>query len=150
MSRNNESQTTPTILCVDDQPEVIDSITRLLHKYRVKVKSAYHGMQGIWYGFTDHPDLIITDFKMPFANGAELVQIMNHVPVIAITGVRDTEVETALRAAGARAVLNKPFDFDALLAEIGRWIPLELKQIPNSTRKPQKQHKKPSSPGGMQ
>ena len=141
MSEKNESSTsaesTPTILCVDDQPEFVDALSRQLHKYQVKICPAYHGLQGIWLGLTEKPDLIITDFKMPFADGSELTQVMQHVPVIAITGMLDREVKDALLAAGARSVFTKPYDVRDLVREIARWIPMKSKaqvQPPTQTK----------------
>lgn len=115
----------PTILCVDDEPEIIDAIARNLRPYAVNVNKALHGMQGIWRAHTEKTDLIISDLKMPFANGVELIEVLRHIPVIAITGVKDQNAHQRLLDAGAATVLPKPVNFARLLDEIKRFIPLQ-------------------------
>lgn len=125
--RETNDSNWPTILCIDDEPSVVDSIARQLHKYAVHVKKALNGMQGIWMASTENADLVITDLQMPFANGIEVTEVMQQVPVIAVTGVQDPEVEAKLIKAGAVAVLFKPIDSNHLVTEIKKLIPLQLK-----------------------
>lgn len=114
----------PTILCIDDQPKIVDSIARHLSLYNVNVKKALHGMQGIWIANTEPVDLVVTDLKMPFADGIEVIEVIGHVPVIAVTGVNEPQVKKQLLDAGAAAVLFKPVDTPRLLEEIGKFISL--------------------------
>ncbi len=42
----------PRILYVDDDPNIVASVERHFHRYRVSLACAYHGMQGIWLAAT--------------------------------------------------------------------------------------------------
>ena len=132
--RNQRNAVQPTILCVDDEPEVVDALARQLYPFNVCVKKALNGMQGIWMACTEDVDLVVTDLMMPFANGIELVDVLGDIPVIALTGVRDPATRRQLLDAGAVAVLFKPFNSDQLIAEIEKLLPLERRhKLPTRT-----------------
>lgn len=68
----------------------------------------------------EFPDLVITDVRMPGGNGLDILASIRErnwtTPFIVITAFADEALrEEALRL-GAAAVLDKPFDIDALRA----------------------------------
>ena len=83
---------------------------------------------------TEHPDVIITDYKMPGISGERFLMNLKynsatkHIPVIMVTGVTVAGREDfalkrqVLGPGGAVSFLNKPLDFDALLEELRRHI----------------------------
>ena len=81
----------------------------------------------MWLSQVAKPDLIITDLKMPLCDGHELVQVVNQLPVIIVTGFRDDETRKSLLAAGAADVLYKPISQRELLAVIQQFIKLETR-----------------------
>lgn len=126
MLQFDENQTTtPTILCVDDEPKVVDSLARVLSSFDVNIKKALHGMQGIWMAQVEKPDLIITDLQMPLADGQDLVEVARDVPIIVITGAKEPGTKRRLLDAGADAVLFKPVDTHRLLATIQKFVSLK-------------------------
>lgn len=129
VTAKNIESSFPRILCVDDDPFVVDAIGRQLHWYKVRVTKALHGMQGIWFSQLTKPDLIITDLKMPLCSGKELLEVVNKIaPVIFITGVRDENTRNELLAAGAAEVLFKPVDSRDLVEIIQRFVRLEKRR----------------------
>lgn len=128
IASNRIESTYPMILCVDDEPAIVDSLERQLHWYKVRVTKALHGMQGVWLSQVAKPDLIITDLKMPLYDGRELLDVVNHVPIIFLTGIRDVETRTNLMDAGAAAVLHKPMDCRQLIEKVGEYIHLERRR----------------------
>ena len=119
-----------TILCVDDEPKVVDAIARHLRRFDVRVLQALHGLQGISLALKEKPDLIITDICMPLANGEDLIdcistnQSLADIPIIALTGVQDSGIAKRLMELGASSVVFKPYDVESLIDEIKKWIPL--------------------------
>ena len=113
------------ILCIDDDPCVVDALGRLFHRYKVRVTKALHGMQGIWLSQVAKPALIITDLKMPICDGHELVEVIDHVPVVVVTGYHDDHERRRLIAAGAAAVLYKPVSQEELFEAIQKYVELE-------------------------
>lgn len=65
------------------------------------------------------PDAIITDVRMPFLTGLELLQKVRErgwgTPVVIMSAFGDKELEQRATALGAAAFLDKPIDTDALL-----------------------------------
>ena len=120
----------PTVLCIDDDPQIVETIKLRLRQYEVEVVSAYYGMHGFWQAMTDKPDLIITDLRMPQGRGDYLVKSLRSnsdtraIPVIVLTGQRDSELEHTMRSLGAQEFFTKPARFDQLAAAIARYIPL--------------------------
>jgi DNA-binding response OmpR family regulator len=123
---------TKRILVVDDRADLLDLLRRVLEledeAYKVSVLR-----QGD--GAVDHirenpPDLVILDLKLADANGIDILQELRasdttaDIPVIVYTAaVIEAEAVTSLISGNpARynnvAVLQKPFDLDALLERV--------------------------------
>jgi response regulator RpfG family c-di-GMP phosphodiesterase len=120
----------PRILVIDDEPRVIDGIKRWLRNYDVEVIEGYHGFQGIWRGLTEQPDAVITDIKMPFADGEEVITCLQHsvnnsdTPIFVLTGLSNPGLERRLRNSGIAGYFTKPADMDAFLSELGKYVSL--------------------------
>jgi two-component system chemotaxis response regulator CheY len=75
---------------------------------------------------TDHFDLVITDNQMPVMTGLQMLQCLaertedQRPPVIILTGHLSDQLSKAAQAAGAWAVLGKPYKDQELLSEITR------------------------------
>jgi two-component system, OmpR family, response regulator RpaA len=120
----------PTVLCIDDDPQVVHTIELRLRDYEVEVLSAYHGMHGFWQAMTQCPDLIITDMRMPQGSGDYLVQCLRRnsetskIPIIVLTGHRDPELQRHMHLLGAQEFVTKPVPFQDLLQIIGKHVTL--------------------------
>ena len=121
---------TPTILCVDDDPDITWTIEMRMKPYDVTVKRAFHGMHGIWEAVRSRPDLIIMDLAMPNGDGSYILRCLRAnadtatVPIIVLTGMRDPALAGRLIQEGADAFLRKPLAFDELLHNISRFVDL--------------------------
>jgi two-component system response regulator VicR len=62
-----------TILVVDDEYALVESITELLQEEGYRVVSAGNGRDGLAMLQKEKPDLVLVDFMMPIADGKELV-----------------------------------------------------------------------------
>lgn len=67
-----------TVLVVDDNPEILDFVCRLLVVGNYNVLSARNGPEAIQQGidFVDEIHLLLTDFEMPGMSGVELATAM--------------------------------------------------------------------------
>jgi len=112
----------PRVLCVDDEPIVLDLMTRLLQTLGAAVTAAPNPLDALTDFDADRYDLIVTDIRMPRMDGhAFLGQIRlrdPEVPVIVATG--HASIEGAIRALreGATGMLLKPFTGEEFLAEV--------------------------------
>ena len=115
---------TPTILVVDDTPDSLRFLTRTLTSAGMKVLIAVEGLAAL--DLLDHvtPDLILMDATMPNLDGFETTRrikanpAFQHLPIIFMTGL--TETEHVVRGLGAGAIdyVTKPIVIDELIARI--------------------------------
>jgi DNA-binding NtrC family response regulator len=109
-----------TILLVDDEVQILEVLTEILTRFGYKVISrldARSALSVIHAGTTI--DLVITDYRMPGMNGAELIislrKLVPAVPVIMLTGFSSVELYLQSLSLGAYEHLNKPIKIKDLL-----------------------------------
>jgi DNA-binding response OmpR family regulator len=121
---------TPTILCIDDDPDISGVIERRLARFDVQVVRAFHGMHGFFEALKHTPDVIFMDLAMPNGDGATVLECLRRnrqttgTPVIILTGNRDRTLKHRLFRLGANQVVHKPIEFDELLHTLSRYIDL--------------------------
>lgn len=105
----------PTILVVDDEPQIVELLTTLLEDEGYRVCSACNGQDALGVIRNDVPELIISDVMMPAVNGLELLRHIENT-------VHDPSPKMILMSALDKpslmqgvAFLQKPFDVDDLL-----------------------------------
>jgi DNA-binding response OmpR family regulator len=116
------------ILVVDDEPDIINLVSKILEKAGYWVSSAPTGDQALDLIKTEVPDLVLLDLVMPGRSGLEVCQILKsqpktkNIPVIMFTALgRDVDKKLS-SSAGADAYFTKPFKRAALLAELEGWL----------------------------
>ena len=123
-------QNAPKILCIDDDPDIIRSFETVLSNFEIQLLTADCGALGIIDVFDEQPDVIITDVRMPNGDGPGLIKriksntVTARIPVIVFTGRRDARLPDRMKRLGAAGFLHKPAHFEALLSEIGKFVPL--------------------------
>ena len=79
------------ILCIEDEPEMIDLIRLILSRRGFEVQGAAGGVEGIKLVREMLPDLVLLDLMMPDMDGWEVYQqmkaddAMRNIPVIVVT-----------------------------------------------------------------
>jgi CheY-like chemotaxis protein len=120
-------QAVPSILVVDDDPEIRSTLKKILELSGHTVYTAASGIEA-HQRLDEHPvDLMITDIVMPDQDGLEGMRQAREkrpsLPVIAMSGGGRLRTDNYLRLAkafGATDVLEKPFDTASLLAKVER------------------------------
>src|SRR5713226_9832608 len=110
-----------TILVVDDDDLLVESLTDLLEVECYRVVSAENGKDGLARFEKENPDLVLTNFRMPIADGLDLVQGVRSLPefrslpVVMMSpnhkGV-PLSSDPMVRTIGISAFLSKPFGLD--------------------------------------
>jgi two-component system, chemotaxis family, chemotaxis protein CheY len=125
----------PTVLVIDDERGVRDSIQQVLGRVGFEVMTADNGVTGIDTFFKNPTDVVIVDVIMPRSNGVEVIQrIRNSFPgarIIAISGggnfgtleYRPEAITTnaylaSATKSGADAVMTKPFHRHDLISMV--------------------------------
>jgi len=111
----------PTILVIDDEPQILRALRTILAARHFRVITASRGEEGLALAATQSPDVIILDLSLPDMDGIEVcarLREWTHVPII-ILSVRDSERDkVAALDKGADDYLTKPFGIEELLARI--------------------------------
>ncbi len=111
-----------SILLVEDEKKLADTIQAGLNEHDYEVTVAYNGLDGKKL-FQDHAyDLIILDINLPFINGYELCKLIRErderVPIILLTAMNFTDNKVEGFELGADDYITKPFEFRELVARI--------------------------------
>jgi len=117
---------TRTLLVIDDNKSVRDSLGFLLERRGYAVLAAEDGAAGIAVAAKEHIHGALVDVHMPGMNGVTVCRLLREqaarigreVAVWLMTGAWTSEVERAAREAGALLLLQKPFDIPDLLSRI--------------------------------
>jgi two-component system, NtrC family, nitrogen regulation response regulator NtrX len=112
----------PSILIVDDEPSILQSLHGLLADEGFEVSTAANGYEALKFIEQESPDLVLLDIWMPGIDGIEtLKEIKKNNPfiqVIIVTG--HGTIETAVKATklGAFDLIEKPLSFDKIVVSI--------------------------------
>lgn len=111
-----------TVLVVDDDAELRDTISEYLRVRGFEVLEAGNGLDALMQIKRARPAHVILDLMMPRLGGLEALRRIRGfdptIAVIVITGVEDTELRRQALSLGAAAVLRKPFTLADLLAAL--------------------------------
>ena len=109
------------ITLVDDDENIVASVSLALESHGHKVKSYYDGATGLAALQADPPDLVILDVKMPRMDGMEVLRRLrqtSETPVIFLTS-KDEEIDEILGFnLGADDYIHKPFSQRLLIERV--------------------------------
>jgi len=120
-------ETTKKILCIEDEPEMIDLIRLILSRKGFETTGANGGKEGLEIIRRDHPDLILLDLMMPDMDGWEVYQQMKSdpatkdIPVIVVTAkAQSIDKVLGLHIAKVDDYITKPFSPQELLDSVDK------------------------------
>jgi methanogenic corrinoid protein MtbC1 len=114
------------VLVVDDELLLVRLNKRRLENegYRVSVSTTSRDALDLVQKDPGKFDLLLTDLAMPGISGIELIkkilQLVPTLPVIVLTGMKDSEIERELEDLGVKAVLDKPLVDNVLPVTVWR------------------------------
>ena len=115
------TEKTSRILIVDDETYILQVLSLKLRNAGYEVLSAGDGEEGLELALEELPDLIITDFQMPFMTGLEMCQALatnketEEIPVIMLTARGHSLNDEDVSIGNIRHVVHKPFSPRAVL-----------------------------------
>ena len=117
----------PLILIIDDDPAVLESLSRVLVGEGMTTVTAANGFEGIERLRDCMPDAVITDLCMPGINGWDVLfhERMERpdLPIFVITGLAARDTGGADRFASA--FFPKPVDIAGLVAAVRRRLEID-------------------------
>ena len=117
-----KQESTPTILVVDDNKEVLEFLVLLLSKHGLSVKGVSSGNQCLEIVRRRTADLVLLDVMMPVMDGLqvceELKQIAPWIPIILLTARDDMKTRAAAMDLGVSEFVAKPVNNQDLLNRV--------------------------------
>ena len=112
------------VLVVDDEEEVRNSVGEFLVSQGYDAVEAADGEEALAKCFTEKPDLILLDLRLPKVDGYQVCQtlkgnpITSVIPIIMITALNTTSQKVKGIEYGADDYIAKPFDLEELAARM--------------------------------
>lgn len=116
------------ILVVDDETHILHVLSLKLVNAGFEVATALDGEEGLEIALSMRPDLIITDYQMPFMTGLELCERLrrepttSHIPALMLTARGFGVSREDLSRTNIIEVLSKPFGPRDVLERVERLI----------------------------
>jgi two-component system nitrogen regulation response regulator GlnG len=118
----------PTLLVVDDEPNVLYSLAKSLQSDALEVVTAQTGRQGVELVQGQRPDAVLLDVRLSDMSGLDafdrIRQLDPRLPVIIMTAFAATETAIEAMKRGAFEYLLKPVDLHQLREVVQRALEL--------------------------
>jgi DNA-binding response OmpR family regulator len=127
----------PRILLVEDEPTVVDVVSRYLERENFEVESEQDGLAGLKRFSTFRPHLVVLDLMLPGLSGMEICRrIREHsrTPIIMLTARGDEMDRIAGFETGADDYLAKPFSPRELVVRVKAVLRRSLGDLPEVPR----------------
>ena len=115
------------IVCIEDEPEMIELVTLILTRHGFEVHGALGGQEGLEIIRQVNPDLVLLDLMMPEMDGWQVFQTLRvnaetaHIPVIIVTAkAQSIDKVLGIHIAKVSDYITKPFGPQELLDSVNR------------------------------
>lgn len=113
-TRNHELFKELSILCVEDEDGVRESLSEFLERRFNKVYTAENGQLGYESYKENQPDIIMTDIQMPVLNGLDMAKKIREenqeIPIIIVSAFNDISYLQDAIEIGVHSYVSKPVD----------------------------------------
>ncbi|MFP3853865.1 MAG: response regulator transcription factor [Anaerolineales bacterium] len=113
------------VVCIEDEPEMIDLVRLILGRKGFNVIGANGGVEGLETVRREDPDLVLLDLMMPDMDGWEVYQQMKadpalrDIPVVVVTAkAQSIDKVLGLHIAKVDDYITKPFGPQELLESV--------------------------------
>ncbi len=121
-----------TILLVDDDPEIIDSMRLILENRGYRILVARDGNAGLIVAERENPDLVVLDMMMPKKSGFLVLEKLKSrpgglIPTVMITANEGSRHRAYAEFLGVKDYIRKPFAMEKLVKTVDRLLGVRTK-----------------------
>ncbi|MDP4098177.1 helix-turn-helix domain-containing protein [Paenibacillus sp. P96] len=109
------------MMIVDDEKGIVDGLHKMIGRYVPEcemIGAAYNGLDGFRLILERQPDIVITDIRMPQADGLEMIRMLKdeacHAQFILLSGYAEFEYARKGMQLGVQFYINKPVEEEEL------------------------------------
>jgi len=119
---------TKTIVIVEDEPNIVESLTFILGRGGYDVQSVSDGNDALFEIQNRHPDLVILDVMLPNRSGLEILRdiraarAITKTPVLMLSAKGQTKDLEIAAEIGADHYMVKPFSNSEVMAKVRELI----------------------------
>ncbi|MCH7589311.1 MAG: response regulator [Chloroflexi bacterium] len=113
------------VVCIEDEPEMIDLVRLILSRKGFEVIGAHGGVEGLETVKREKPDLVLLDLMMPDMDGWEVYQKikadkeLRGIPIVVVTAkAQSIDKVLGLHIAKVDDYITKPFGPQELLESV--------------------------------
>ena len=121
-----------TILLVDDDHEIVESMRTILENKGYRILVARDGNSGLMVAERENPDLLVLDMMMPKKSGFLVLEKLKSrpgglIPTIMITGNEGSRHRAYAEMLGVRDYIRKPFAMEKLVRAIEKVLDIKTR-----------------------
>ncbi|RKX62615.1 MAG: hypothetical protein DRP37_01115 [Thermodesulfobacteriota bacterium] len=126
---SNQVKEGQTILLVDYNESVIETVSKLANQSGLKLLLAEDGQEGLDLAKAELPDLIIIRKDVPILDALSMSVLLKQssetddIPVVLICTVASSSDRERLHDAGCNGFIEEPFTTNDLLQRLEDWLP---------------------------
>ena len=117
---------TPTVLYIEDHPDNMTLVRRILQSESYTLVEAKTGLQGIFFAESQDIDVILLDVNLPDIDGYEVARRLRasiktalaRIPIIAVTDNAMKGDDQKAIQAGCNFYMSKPINIQELLEKV--------------------------------
>jgi DNA-binding response OmpR family regulator len=110
------------VLVIDDEPKLVNMVSRALSRLNVQVDRAYDGPTGLTMALSGRYEVVLLDLALPGLSGVSVlrrvIEARPEQQVVVCSGRRDPEQKAQCLKLGASGYMTKPFDLSRLVARV--------------------------------
>lgn len=114
-----------TILVIDDDEDLLATVSLALRTEGFDVETAAGGKEGLEKAVASPPDLVVLDIMMPDMNGSEVAKQLkaneatSAIPIVMITALQEKKyMKAAIQQFGVEYYIVKPFEMDDFVNKV--------------------------------
>jgi DNA-binding response OmpR family regulator len=124
-----------TILLVDDDHEILESMRTVLENKGFRILAARDGNAGLMIAEREVPDLLVLDMMMPKKSGFLVLEKLRSrpgglIPTIMITGNEGSRHRAYAEMLGVRDYIRKPFAMEKLVRAVEKVLGVSVRSRP--------------------
>lgn len=121
----------PTVLYIEDHPDNMTLVRRIMHAENYTLIEAKTGLQGIFFAENEDIDVILLDINLPDIDGYEVARRLRkskkpalaNIPIVAVTANAMRGDDQKVLESGVDIYMTKPINIQQLLDTVSRLLP---------------------------